>query len=177
MRKPAFNRLLKWSWAVVTRPVRSAANVLRSEGDEVAREWELAWSDREATRWRRSKETVDCFPFDDGYVATATFEDKETTWQLTPGPVPLASAFAAVRVYQQYGVTPQVDPDGRPFVALGDDEVPLQVFEEERDDVRYVYLDGFRTLEEFPDFVEADANAEHAFQRMTPRPGHPVAGD
>ncbi|WP_085942424.1 hypothetical protein [Halogranum rubrum] len=132
-------------------------------------DWERAWLARREVRWRRGMEVVECFRFADGYVATVEYTDRDVTWQLTAGPVSLAGALFTVALYIQHGVTPQIDPDGRMFTALGDDG-PLQVFTETADQpVEYIYVDTFRTLEEFPDCI-ATGPLEKAFQRLSYSP-------
>ncbi|SFR69506.1 hypothetical protein [Halogeometricum limi] len=136
------------------------------DGDE--RDWRLAHARRTETKWRRDDETVRCFRFDDGYVSTVDYADRDVTWQLTPGQVPLASALATATVYLQHATTPQMDPDGRPFVAVGD-AGPRQVFEEIADEpVDYVYLDTLRTLEEFPSFIDVNDDVRRVYERMSP---------
>ena len=131
-------------------------------------DWELDRSRRSETQWRRSDERVDCFRFDDGYVATVTYEDRETTWQLTPGPVQLGSALATVALYLQHDITPQFDRAGRLFIAV-DGDTPIHVFEEIADrPVEYDYLDGTRTVEEFPPYIDVTSELERVFERMSP---------
>jgi hypothetical protein len=130
--------------------------------------WALERSRRTETQWVWDGETVRCFRFDDGYVSVVEYDRRDVTWQLTPGQVPLASALAMTALYLQHDVTPQIDPEGRPFVAVGSDG-PRQVFEEIADEpVDYVYLDTLRTLEEFPPFLDADETLEHVYDRMSP---------
>lgn len=132
-------------------------------------QWERAWLARREARWRRGTEVVECFRFADGYVATVEYTDRDVTWQLTAGPVPLAGALFTVGLYMQHAVTPQIDPEGRMFTAIGDDG-PQQVFTETTDNpVEYVYVDAFRTLEEFPDCI-ATAPLEKAFKRLSYSP-------
>ncbi|POG57229.1 hypothetical protein [Haloferax marisrubri] len=131
-------------------------------------EWSLERSRSTETRWSRSDERVECFRFDDGYVTTVHYEDREVTWQLTPGQVPLASALAMAKLYLEHELTPQTDPEGRPFVGLSE-RGPVQVFEEiPPEPVEYVYLDGVRTLEEFPEFLTVDDDFRAVFDRMVP---------
>ncbi|ELZ98693.1 hypothetical protein C440_00015 [Haloferax mucosum ATCC BAA-1512] len=131
-------------------------------------EWSLKWSRQVESRWSRPKETVDCFRFDDGYVTTVKYETRDVTWQLTPGQVPLASALAMATLYLEHKLTPQTDPEGRPFIGLAD-HGPVQVFEEiPPEPVEYVYLDGIRTLEEFPDFLTIDNDLRSVFDQMAP---------
>ncbi|SEO88771.1 hypothetical protein SAMN04487948_106190 [Halogranum amylolyticum] len=132
-------------------------------------QWERAWLARREVRWRRGTEVVECFRFADGYVATVEYTDRDVTWQLTAGPVPLAGALFTVALYTQHDVTPQIDPDGRMFTAIGDDG-PRQVFTETPDEpVEYVYVDAFRTLEEFPDCIDT-APLEQTFKRLSYSP-------
>ena len=183
MRIPALHRLRDAAYTAVAYPVVRSLDALDallwSTDEMVDAQWELSWSDRDRTRWRRGTDTIDCYPFGDGYVATATVESRDATWQLTPGPLPLASALATVSVYRQYGITPQVDPDGRPFVAVDADGNPVEAFEQRDvdDEFQYVYLDRFRSIEEFPDFLDPDANLERAVGRMSRRRGRAVAGN
>ena len=129
------------------------------------------------TRWTHDAESIVCFRFDDGYVVTVTYADRDVTWQLTPGPISLASALAAAELYLQYGVTVQIDGEGRPFVAAADDG-PRQVFEEIADEpVRYVYFDTIRTLDEFPDFLSVSDELTDVFDRMSPSEPHPLRGE
>ncbi|WP_411963650.1 hypothetical protein [Haloferax sp. YSMS24] len=130
--------------------------------------WSLEWSRRIETRWSRGGELVDCFRFDDGYVTTVQYTQRGVRWQLTPGQVPLASALAMARLYLDHRLTPQTDREGRPFIGLTDSG-PVQVFEEiPPEPVEYVYLDGIRTLEEFPDFISVDEDLRSVFERMVP---------
>ncbi|ADE04594.1 MULTISPECIES: hypothetical protein [Haloferax] len=130
--------------------------------------WSLERSRSTETRWSRPGERVDCFRFDDGYVTTVHYEDREVTWQLTPGQVPLASALVMAKLYLEHELTPQTDPEGRPFVGLAE-RGPVQVFEEiPPEPVEYVYLDGVRTLEEFPEFLTVDDDFRAVFDRMAP---------
>ncbi|AFK19519.2 hypothetical protein E6P09_12105 [Haloferax mediterranei ATCC 33500] len=131
-------------------------------------EWSLEWSRQVETRWSRPGEIVDCFRFDDGYVTTVQYESRDVTWQLTPGQVPLASALAMATLYLEHKLTPQTDRDGRPFIGLTD-HGPVQVFEEiPPEPVEYVYLDGLRTLEEFPEFLTIDDSLRSVFDQMAP---------
>ncbi len=151
-------------------PFRWVAHAMRSadSGSVDERGWELNRPRRTETEWRRDDETVRCFRFDDGYVSTVVYETRDVTWQLTPGQVPLASALAMATVYRQHSTTPQIDPDGRPFVAVGESG-PRQVFEEIADEpVDYVYLDTIRTLEEFPSFIEVSEETRRVYERMSP---------
>ncbi len=175
MRTPAFGRAkdrlrhlcrqtVDWSrsafrtaYTFVTRPFR------RSSDDGT---WKRVWLARDRARWRRGTETVECFRFHDGFVATVEYADRSVTWQLTAGPVPLAGALFTAGLYMQHGITPQIDPEGRMFIALGDDG-PTQVFGESSNvPVEYVYLDVFRTVEELPDCVDTDT-IESPYRRLS----------
>ncbi|KTG27090.1 hypothetical protein [Haloferax profundi] len=135
---------------------------------ESGEKWALEWSRRVETRWSYGDELIDCFRFDDGYVTTVQYERQGVRWQLTPGQVPLASALVMARLYLEHRLTPQTDREGRPFIGLAD-HGPVQVFEEiPPEPVEYVYLDGIRTLEEFPDFITIDENLRSVFERMAP---------
>ena len=138
---------------------------------ESATETETRWTDAPAS------ESVTCFRFDDGYVVTVTYDDRDVTWQLTPGPISLGSALATAELYLQHGVTVQIDGEGRPFVAVADDG-PRQVFEEIADEpVRYVYFDAVRTLDEFPDFLDISDELADVFDRMSASEPHPLRGE
>ena len=129
------------------------------------------------TRWTNDAESVACFRFDDGYVVTVTYADRDVTWQLTPGPLSLGGALATAELYLQHGITVQIDREGRPFVGVADD-VPRQVFEEIADEpVRYVYFDAVRTLDEFPDFLGISDELTDVFDRMSPSEPHPLRGE
>lgn len=129
------------------------------------------------TRWTNDAESVACFRFDDGYVVTVTYADRDVTWQLTPGPLSLGSALATAELYLQHGITVQIDREGRPFVGVADGD-PRQVFEESADDpVRYVYFDTVRTLDEFPDFLDVSDELTGVFDRMSPSEPHPLRGE
>ena len=131
------------------------------------------------TRWvdDSMSESVTCFRFDDGYVVTVTYTDRDVTWQLTPGPISLGSALATAELYLQHGITVQIDGEGRPFVAVADDG-PRQVFEEIVDEpVRYVYFDAVRTLDEFPDFLDVSDELADVFDRMSQSEPHPLRGE
>ncbi len=129
------------------------------------------------TRWTNDTETVACFRFDDGYVVTVSYSDRDVTWQLTPGPISLGSALATAELYLQHGITVQIDREGRPFVGVADG-VPRQVFEEIADEpVRYVYFDTVRTLDEFPDFIDISDELTDVFDRMSPSEPHPLRGE
>lgn len=131
-------------------------------------EWTLEHARRTESKWVRRDETVRCFRFDDGYVSTVTYDSRDVRWQLTPGQVPLANALAMATLFLQHEVTPQIDPEGRPFVGVSD-AGPRQVFEEIADEpVEYVYLDKHRTLEEFPDFLETTEQLRLVHERMSP---------
>ena len=129
------------------------------------------------TRWTDDGESVACFRFDDGYVVTVSYADRDVTWQLTPGPLSLGSALATAELYLQHGVTVQIDREGRPFVGVAHD-APRQVFEEIADEpVRYVYFDTVRTLDEFPDFIDISDELADVFDRMSPSEPHPLRGE
>ncbi|WP_228546286.1 hypothetical protein [Halegenticoccus tardaugens] len=175
MRTPAFGR----AWTRIRRSaVEMASHVstaLRTSFDRLttpfrtrptARAWNRAWLVRGEVRWQRGSESVECFRFADGYVATVAYADRDVTWQLTAGPSTLAGALFTAGLYMQHGVTPQIDPDGRMFVAIGDDG-PTQVFEETASiPVEYVYIDAFRTIEELPDCVDVD-ELDPAYRRLS----------
>lgn len=171
MRTPAFHRMSKRVRWVVTAPVaRVVSSARRLWGDSTANAngWHLAWANDDETRWRRGAEILECYAFDDGFLTTVEHDDQETTWQLTSGPVSLGSALAAAALYLQYDLSPQFDRDGRPFVGVSEGE-PIQVFEASTAArVRYVFLDGIRTLEEFPPFLDDDTDVTRAFKRMSP---------
>ena len=134
-----------------------------------SREWERAWLARKEVRWRRGPDVVECFRFADGYVATVEYTDRDVTWQLTAGPVPLTAALFTVALYTQHGVTPQIDPSGRMFVAIGETG-PRQAFSESSSEpVEFVYVDAFRTLEELPDCIDITP-LEPAFKRLSYSP-------
>ena len=138
---------------------------------ESATETETQWTDDTAS------ESVACFRFDDGYVVTVTYADRDVTWQLTPGPISLGSALSTAELYLQHGITVQIDGEGRPFIAVNDDG-PRQVFEEIADEpVRYVYFDTVRTLDEFPGFLDISDELADVFDRMSPSEPHPLRGE
>lgn len=148
---------LRTAYTSVTRPFRSSAS------DST---WKRVWLAHDRARWRRGTETVDCFRFHDGFVATVDYVDRDVTWQLTAGPVPLAGALFTAGLYMQHGITPQIDSEGRMFIAIGDDG-PTQVFSESSDTpVEYVYLDVFRTIEELPDQIDTEI-IEVPYQRLS----------
>jgi hypothetical protein len=156
----------------IQRVTRAVSRYLTSVGGENAApgdaEWRLKKARREKSVWRRGEQRVECFTFDDGYVATVTYEWNDVTWQLTPGPVTLGTALALVALYLGHGVTPQLDPTGRPFIAEHDGE-PVQVFDEmPTDRVEFVFLDGLRTIEEVPSFIDVPENLGQVFDRMSP---------
>lgn len=129
------------------------------------------------TQWTADSESVACFRFDDGYVVTVTYADRDVTWQLTPGPISLGSALATAELYLQHGITVQIDREGRPFVGVADG-APRQVFEENADEpIRYVYFDTVRTLDEFPEFLEVSDELTGVFDRMSPSEPHPLRGE
>ncbi|SDQ35926.1 hypothetical protein [Halopelagius longus] len=139
-----------------------------TESDDSEEEWTLKHSRRTESKWVRGDETVRCFRFDDGYVSTVEYESRGATWQLTPGQVPLSNALAMATLFLQHEVTPQIDPEGRPFVGVGD-AGPRHVFEEIADEpVEYVYLDEHRTLEEFPPFLDVTDQLRLVYDRMSP---------
>lgn len=150
----------------VGRVVRTALGRLTGRRpDPETTDWVRAWLTRSRVRWRRDEETVECFTFGDGYVATVTYADRGATWQLTAGPVHLASALFTAGLYMQHGITPQIDPDGRTFVAVAGGE-PTQAFEEEVSrSLEFTYADAFRTVEEFPEYVDTDP-LETVYERM-----------
>lgn len=150
------------------RPLRRGLTAWTTESDDSEAEWTLAHSRRTESKWVRRDETVRCFRFDDGYVATVTYESRDATWQLTPGQVPLANALAIATMFLQHEVTPQIGPEGRPFVGVSESG-PRQVFEEIADEpVEYVFLDEHRTLEEFPPFLEVTDQLRLVYDRMSP---------
>lgn len=158
-------------------PFRSVRTAIRTTLKRLAgtpsaaasHDWTRAWLTRDRVRWRRDDETVECFGFGDGFVATVTYADRGVTWQLTTGPVTLASALFAAGLYMQCGVTPQIDPDGRMFVAV-DDDGPTQAFDEDTvRPVEFLHADAVRTLEEFPEYVDTDP-LETAYSRLGGNP-------
>jgi hypothetical protein len=166
------------TFSVFARVVRAGRRVVRgglapfdrsiATSDSRATDWSLEYSRRTESQWVRRDETVRCFRFDDGYVSTVEYESRDVTWQLTPGQVPLASALAMAALYLQHETTPQIDPEGRPFVGVSDSGL-RQVFEEIADEpVEYVYLDEHRTLEEFPSFLDATDQLRLVYERMSP---------
>lgn len=170
MRTPAFHRTWKRVRWAVTAPVAYSARGIRwltGESESYGHDWNLAWVNDEKTRWRRGSEILECYAFDDGYLTTVSRDERDATWQLTAGPVPLGTALAAAALYLQHDLPPQFDRDGRPFVGVADDAA-VQVFEESTvDPAQYVYLDGIRTLEEFPPFLDHGADVSRAFKRMS----------
>ena len=163
------------------RRFAAAVTPARRDGDKTTRRgrYELDAESATATetRWRGDAETVSCFRFDDGYVVTVRYGDRDVTWQLTPGQLSLGSALATAELYLQYGVTVQIDAEGRPFVGVAD-HGPRQVFEEIADEpVRYVYFDIIRTLDEFPSFLECDDEQAEVFERMSPSERHRLHGE
>lgn len=171
MRKSIGSRLWLWTHrslvAVGDSVARGLSWLTPPYGvDRVEAPWERVWLSRTEARWRRGTEVVECFRFTDGYVATVEYTNRAVRWQLTPGPVGLASALFTVSLYIQYGITPQIDPDGRMFIAVGDDG-PQQVFSASPDSpVQYVYIDSVRTLEELPDCLDI-VPFERAFSRLS----------
>ena len=80
----------------------------------------------------------------------------------------MASALATAQLYLEHRLTSQTDREGRPFIGFTDNG-PVQVFEEiPPEPVEYVYLDGIRTLEEFPDFITVDESLRNVFDKMAP---------
>lgn len=155
--------------------IRTAIARLLGRAPGSSPEWTRTWLATDRVRWRRGDETVECFRFGDGVVATVNYADRGVAWQLTAGPAPLASALFTAGLYMQYGVTPQIDPDGRTFVAV--DDGPTQVFEEEpARPVEFVYADAFRTIEEFPEFVDTEP-LEPAYHRFTTDERHRLASE
>lgn len=166
----------------VSRALAALGASLRAVGDRVTDErgstdeWRRVWLTRSKARWRRGDEVVECFRFDDAFVATVEYVDRGVTWQLTAGPAPLPCALAAVALYVEHGTTPQIDPDGRPFVAVGPDG-PRQAFEESASEpVEYLYIDAFRTLEEVPDSVDV-SRLRTVGDRLDPRPRRELRSD
>jgi hypothetical protein len=166
----AFARLRDRLRAVLTR--------LRLGDAPTTGGWRLVESTERRTRWRRDDRTLDCRRLGDGYVVTVARDTDRSRFQLTPGFVPLASALAVASVYLQHGVAPQLDRDGRPFVAVRKGR-PRQVYDPERagTDVRYVYLDAGTTLDEFPDFLAVRPDVRAAAERMPDRRADPAAAD
>lgn len=165
-------------------PLRSARTAIRTAAarligrapDPAETEWTRTRPAAGRARWCRGDETVECFGFADGFVATATYDDRDVTWQLTAGPVTLASALFTAGLYMQRGVTPQIDPDGRMFVAV-DDDGPTQVFDEDvTGSVEFVYTDAFRTIEELPDAVDTEPLAV-AYERLAEGERHRLASE
>ncbi|MFC4359126.1 hypothetical protein ACFO0N_14360 [Halobium salinum] len=154
-------------------PFRRARNAIRTTFDRLTgrpvaptpNDWTKTRLTRSRVRWRRADECVECFGFGDGFVATVTYASRDVTWQLTTGPVTLASALFTAGLYMQHGVTPQVDRDGRMFVAV-DDDGPTQAFDEDSGrPIGFLYADAVRTLEEFPAYVDASP-LESAYDRL-----------
>ncbi|MFC6723788.1 hypothetical protein ACFQE1_05220 [Halobium palmae] len=145
--------------------IRTAVARLLGRSVDSTPEWSRTWLATDRVRWRRGDETVECFRCADGVVATVSYADRGVTWQLTAGPAPLASALFTAGLYMQYGITPQIDADGRTFVAV-DQNGPTQVFDEEpARPVEFVYTDAFRTVEELPEYVDIEPleSAHHRF--------------
>lgn len=154
----------------LARLARPFASGLRAE----APAWTVSHSAADETRWTHRDETVACFRFDDGYVATVTYDGREVTWQLLPGPSPLGTALAAVALYLEHGVPPQVDSNARAFFAV-DGGDPTHVYEEAPDrPVEYVYLGGYRAPDEYPDAVPDRDDVRNAFERMSASKPHPL---
>lgn len=162
-----------WRWA--RDAVHGFTGILTGSSSSPSGRWRLQRTRRSETEWERRGEHVECFRFDDGYVTTVEYDTRAVTWQLTPGPVTLGSALAAAALYIQHDVTPQLDRSGRMFIAVDDDMTPVQVFEEIADrPVEYVFLDGVRTVDEFPPFLEGTADFERVFERMAPVEPRPL---
>lgn len=167
----------------VARAVATVAARLRSVRDRVASDtasdgegWTRVWLTRSEARWRAGDEVIECFRFGDGFVATVEYVDRDVTWQLTAGPAALPCGLTTVALYVEHGITPQIDPDGRPFVGIGADG-PRQVFERSPSDpVEYVYLDTLRTFEEVPDAIDLSA-FETAADRLDARSHHRLRSD
>lgn len=177
MRTPAFGRAwtaVRRTVARVCRPFARGFGALRrrlvghaAQSSDARDAWDLSYAGPSGARWRWGPEIIDCFPFADGYVVTTTLQGRDTRWQVTPGPVPLGSALAAVTLLVQHGITPQFDRDARPFIPVRDG-APVQIFDEDdAEDARYVYLDGVRTLDEFPEFLDERVDVRRAFVRLT----------
>lgn len=167
MRDSIISRITRSTRRTIRRCLSWLAPPYRTRAQSA--QWERAWLARREARWRRGTEVVECFRFADGYVATVEYTDRNVTWQLTAGPVSLAGALFTVALYTQHAVTPQIDPDGRMFIALGDDG-PQQVFTETpTSPVEYVYVDTFRTLEEFPECIDTEP-LELTFRRLSYSP-------
>lgn len=167
----------------LARALSTVRSRIRAVGDRVAGgddsavgEWKRVWLTRSKARWRRGDEVIECFRFGDGFVATVEYVDREITWQLTAGPAPLPCALATVALYVEHGTTPQIDPDGRTFVAVGEDG-PRQALEQPTTDpVEYVYLDTLRTLEEVPEVVDL-SRFETVADRLDARSRHELRSD
>ncbi|WP_224449606.1 hypothetical protein [Haloprofundus salilacus] len=126
----------------------------RLSAEQPSKPWQRVWLTRSEVRWRKADTAVECFGVADGYVTTVEYTDRDVTWQLTKGPAPLASALAVSALYLQHGVTPHVDADGRMFVAVAN-ERPVEAFRNfEEKPYEYTYLDGYRSLEELPGWVD-----------------------
>lgn len=167
MRLPAsIVRLRDRLRAVVTR--------LRAGDGTTGEGWRLVESTADRTRWRRADRTLDCRRLGGGYVVTVSHHDARSRYPLTPGFVPLASALAVVTCYLQYGVAPQLDRDGRPFVGVRRGQ-PTQVFDpaDAGTSVRYAYLDGVTALDEFPAFLDVGEDVRTAAERMPDRRRQP----
>jgi hypothetical protein len=175
MRTPAFGRArrrLRSVAARVTGGGRRLARAVLSPFDDTpshtADGWERAWATREDVRWHRGAEHVECFRFDDGVVATVEYADHDSRFQLTTGPMPAAQALLAAAIYMQHGVTPQIDRQGRPFVAEADG-TPTQVYRERpAEQVTFRYLDEVRTVEEFPPYVGDRDALQTVHERLAP---------
>ncbi|MFB6161534.1 MAG: hypothetical protein ABEJ61_10235 [Haloferacaceae archaeon] len=141
---------------------------LTSSGGSATGEWHFVRAKQSATRWRRGDRTLECGKQGGGYVVTVTREGERARFQLTSGAVRLPLALAVATLYLDYGLVPQTDRDGRPFIGVDDGE-PLQVFDPDSvgDDVRYVYLDDVTDVDEFPSFLPVRDDVRHAKRRMT----------
>ncbi len=177
MRKPAFGRAATRTRRAVLRVVWPAVESVRSgidwtetrlASERSSRSWQRVWLTRNEVRWRKAGTVVECFGVADGYLATVEYTDRDVTWQLTKGPVPLASALAVSALYLQYGVTPHVDTDGRMFVAVVDGR-PVEAFRNFAEKpFEYSYLDGYSSLDELPNWVDR-TDIESVYSRLEKR--------
>lgn len=177
MRKPAFGRTvirtrrtIRRVAAPVVESIRSGTNwaETRLGSERSNRSWQRVWLTRNDVRWRKAGTVVECFGVADGYLATVEYTDRNVTWQLTKGPVPLASALAVVALYLQYEVTPHIDPDGRMFVATVDGR-PIEALRDVADrPFEYHYLDGYSSLDELPDWVDR-TDLDPVYSRLAQR--------
>ncbi|WP_224335678.1 hypothetical protein [Haloprofundus halobius] len=180
MRTPALGRtatrtrrLLRRVTSPVRETVRLGANWAgaRLSPERTAHPWKRVWLTRTDVRWRNADTVVECFRVADGYVATVEYTDRDVTWQLTKGPVPLASALAVSALYLQYELTPHVDADGRMFIAVAK-EHPVEAFRNfEAKPFEYTYLDGYRSLEELPSWI-GRVDIESVYTRLSSRSSH-----